>query len=168
MGTKLVASVVWRMLFAGVFVFPVEFSSGQSPHGSADVEALRVNAYQKFIIANTYLFEEDAHFSYLYAYDPLSWDTAELAAAPKLRVLEPRADRTTWWSEPPFRVVELDSYAACADSKDKLRCIGEKGAYLASGRKHPELEYEGLFVIKEAPVENPSETSDSSPQSNAE
>lgn len=168
MGTKPVASVVWRMLFAGAFLFPVEFSCGQSPHGSADVEALRVNAYLKFIIANTYLFEEDAHFSYLYAYDPLSWDSVELEAAPYLRVLEPGADSTAWWSEPPFRVVELDSYTACADSKDELRCIGEKGAYLASGRKHPELEHEGLFVIKEAPVENPSETSDSSPQANAE
>ena len=97
MGKTPVVSIAWRMLFAGALVFPVEFSCGQSPHGSTNVEALRVNAYQKIIIANTYLFDEDAQLSYLYAYDPLSWDSAELAVAADVRVLEPGADKTTWW-----------------------------------------------------------------------
>ena len=163
-----VPSVAWRMVFAGAFVFLVDSSYGQSTHGVVNAKAHRVNAYQKFIIANTYLFDVDAQLSYLYAYDPNAWKGAEHAIGQEFHVLAPGEDATIWWAESPYHVVDLDSYTICADSEDWLNCIRDHGAYLASSKKYPEFKYESLFVIKEAPVENPSETSDSSPQANAE
>ena len=163
-----VESIGWREILAGSLVFLVGSSYGQSRYDVVNTEAHRVNAYQKFILANTYLFDHDARLSYLYAYDPIAWKGAEHAIGQEFRLLVPSGDTTPWWAESPYHVVDLDSYTICADSEDTLNCIRDHGVYLATGRKHPELEHEGLFVIKEAPVENPSETNDSSPQANAE
>ena len=157
MDKKSVASVVWRMSCAATFLVPVGLSYGQSPPGLVNAEAFRVNAYQKFIVANTYLFDDGAQLSYLYAYDPSIWVGAERAIGPEFRVLAPSEDTTTWWAESPYHVVDLDSYAVCADSEDKLPCIRDHGAYLASSMKHPEFKHDGLFVIKEALVESPLE-----------
>lgn len=168
MGKIPVATVARRMIFAGTLAFLVDFSYGQSPHGLVNAEAFRVNAYQKFIIANTYLFDDDAQLSYLYAYDPTAWEGAEHAIEQEFRILAPGEDTTTWWAESPYRVVDIDSYTMCADSEDKLHCIRDHGAYLASSRKHPGFKHEGLFVIKGAPVESPLDKSDNSPEANAE
>ncbi len=156
------------MILAGAFLFPVDSTYGQSPRGAVNAEAFRVNAYRKFIVANTYLFDSDAHLSYLYAYDPTAWEGVEHAIESEFRVLAPGEDTTTWWAESPYRVVDLDSYTTCADSEDKLHCIRDHGAYLASSKKYPGFKHEGLFVIKEAPHENSSETGGDSPQVSAE
>ncbi|MYJ96113.1 MAG: hypothetical protein F4053_11180 [Proteobacteria bacterium] len=163
-----VGSIAWREILAGGLVFLVGSSYAQSRYDLVNAEAHRVNAYQKFIIANTYLFDHDARLSYLYAYDPTAWKGAEHTIGQEFRLLVPSGDTMPWWAEPPYHVVNLDSYTICADSEDRLNCIRDHGAYLASSKKYPEFKHEGLFVIKEAPVENPSETSDSSPQANAE
>jgi len=52
-----VESIGWREILAGSLVFLVGSSYGQSRYDVVNTEAHRVNAYQKFIIANTYLFD---------------------------------------------------------------------------------------------------------------
>lgn len=159
------SSIYWRMTYTAVCAFFFNFSHAQSPKVSAVVEAHRVNAIQKFIVVNTYLFDHDAQLSYLYAYNPTTWESAGFSVEPEISVLEPIEDGKTWWAESPFRVVDIDSYVACSDSEEKFACIEHKGAYLATSEEHPELKYDDLFVIKGVPFEIPSDTIDNDSKS---
>ena len=155
MYSNAVTSFAWCVICSAAYVVSGDYSYGQTPQESPNPQAYRVNAYQKFILANTYLFDDDARPSYLYAYDPATWKGTELAIEPWFLVLAPSQETTRWWTEPSYHIVELDSYTVCADSEDKLSCVREHGAFLATSRKYPELEHDDLFVIKEGMYEMP-------------
>lgn len=159
------SSVHWRMIYTAVCTFFVSFSHAQPTQIPGVVEAHRVNAIQKFIVVNTYLFDHDAQLSYLYAYNPTTWKSAGISVEPEISILEPIEDKKTWWSESPFRVVDIDSYVACSDSEEKFACIEHQGAYLATSKEHPELKYDDLFVVKGVPFEIPSDTIDNDSES---
>lgn len=123
------------------------------------MEAYRVNAFQKFIVANTYLFDDSARLSYLYAYNPATLEEAAIAPPEELSVLKPSGDEVAWWAEAPYHVIGLDSYPECAKSENKLSCI-QNGAFLATSEKLPEIQYDYLFVIKGRSVEVLSDAND--------
>ena len=130
----------------------VDLSSSQTPNESGTVEAYRVNALQKFIVANTYLFADSSKLSYLYAYDPHRLESAHIVEALDTRVLEPSGKETKWWAEDSYQVIDFDSYPVCAEGKTKLTCLHD-GAFLATKEKHPDIKYDHLFVIKGLPAE---------------
>ena len=159
MGRKPIALIVSGFVYGAVCALSIDIALSQSADASGAIEAYRVNSFQRFIVANAYLFDDDARLSYLYAYDPATLDGAKIVTDPEIRssqfsVLKPSGDGRTWWAEAPYIVIDFDSYPMCPKGGDKLSCMQEEGAFLATGEKHPAIPYAYLFVIKEEPAES--------------